>query len=133
MKQLLVILLLGIISPVLAQEETSKTPVIAIRVALGESVMIDGYYFEFTEVLEDSRCPTNVQCVWAGRARVSVMVGEDTRVEWIFGQTMAGESSEKVYAFNEEWSIEGVQLIPYPNEPGEELDYVLLVKKVPTQ
>jgi hypothetical protein len=31
----------------------------------------------FVEVLEDSRCPPNVQCVWAGRARIRVSVSQD--------------------------------------------------------
>jgi hypothetical protein len=30
---------------------------------------------KFTELLEESRCPTNVQCVEAGQARVLLVVG----------------------------------------------------------
>ncbi len=29
---------------------------------------------EFSRVVEDSRCPRNVQCVWAGDAKVEVLV-----------------------------------------------------------
>jgi hypothetical protein len=28
----------------------------------------------FTEVLEDSRCPTQVDCVWTGQARIAIAV-----------------------------------------------------------
>ncbi len=33
----------------------------------------------FTDVLEDSRCPERVQCVWTGQARVAILVQPDGR------------------------------------------------------
>jgi hypothetical protein len=36
-------------------------------------------------LLEDSRCPQGVQCVWAGRVRISARLGEATR-ELTLGQ-----------------------------------------------
>ena len=33
----------------------------------------------FTEVLEDSRCPTDVECVWTGQARIAVLVQPPNR------------------------------------------------------
>ncbi len=41
---------------------------------LGESVIIGekGESFEFVDVLEDSRCPSNVTCVWAGNGKVQL-------------------------------------------------------------
>jgi len=44
------------------------------RAALGERVYVDGPYVTPLEVLEDSRCPINARCVWAGRVRVSVKI-----------------------------------------------------------
>lgn len=44
------------------------------RAALGERVYVDGPYVTPLEVLEDSRCPVNARCVWAGRVRVSVKI-----------------------------------------------------------
>ena len=47
--------------------------------APGESARIEGrdVAVRFTRVLEDSRCPREVTCVWAGRARVAIEVGRD--------------------------------------------------------
>ncbi len=40
----------------------------------GEEVRVDGSVFSvaFGQVLSDSRCPTDVTCVWAGNAEVEV-------------------------------------------------------------
>ena len=59
-----------------AQEESANPPQIAIRIPLGETVMIDSYRVEFVAVLEDSRCPEDVVCVWAGQAKVKVLISE---------------------------------------------------------
>jgi len=42
---------------------------------LGQTVTVGGPRVTPLAVLEDSRCPTGVQCVWAGRVRLSVRIG----------------------------------------------------------
>ena len=32
---------------------------------------------QFDQVLEDSRCPTQVECVWTGQARIAIVVQPD--------------------------------------------------------
>ena len=49
------------------------TPVTA-DVKLGETKRIAGVSINPTEVVEESRCPTGVQCIQAGTVRVSAMV-----------------------------------------------------------
>lgn len=44
------------------------------RAALGETVYFDGPRVTPLEVLEDSRCPTNARCTWAGQVRLKVRV-----------------------------------------------------------
>ena len=50
---------------------------------LGETVYVDGPKVTPLAVLEDSRCPQNAQCVWAGRLRISTRIhlgnGDQTR------------------------------------------------------
>ena len=54
----------------------------------GQEAVITGenLRLRFTDVLEDSRCPTQVNCVWTGQARIAVSVqpdgGDPTRVEF---------------------------------------------------
>ena len=40
------------------------------RARIGQTVKIADFQVTPLEVLEDSRCPANVQCVWAGRLRL---------------------------------------------------------------
>jgi len=45
---------------------------------LGEAAEVNGLRLRPLEVLEDSRCPARVQCVWAGQVRIRVAVGSPT-------------------------------------------------------
>lgn len=51
--------------------------------ALGDSIPLDGtpYVVVFEKVLEDSRCPLDVTCVWEGNARVAIGLSPDMAVE----------------------------------------------------
>jgi len=40
--------------------------------AIGETALVGGLRVRPVELLEDSRCPATVQCIWAGRVRVLV-------------------------------------------------------------
>lgn len=53
------------------------------RARLSETVYVDGPSVTPIRVLEDSRCPRDTECVWAGQARIAARIalgnGEDTR------------------------------------------------------
>ncbi|MEO5587758.1 MAG: hypothetical protein ABIQ81_08710 [Novosphingobium sp.] len=51
------------------------------RAALGQTVGVDGPRVTPLEVLEDSRCPMNARCVWAGQVRLKVRVHLGARDE----------------------------------------------------
>ena len=51
------------------------------RARLGERVYVDGPAVTPLEVLEDSRCPKNVQCFWEGQLRLKVRVHLGARDE----------------------------------------------------
>ena len=51
------------------------------RAELNERVYVDGPYVTPLAVLEDSRCPMNARCVWAGRVRLSVRIDLGARSE----------------------------------------------------
>lgn len=46
-------------------------------VAMGQAAFVDGPVVTPIEVIEDSRCPMNARCIWAGRLilRVNVLGG----------------------------------------------------------
>ena len=51
------------------------------RAGLNQRVYVDGPYVTPLKVLEDSRCPMNARCIWAGRTRLSVKIDLGSRSE----------------------------------------------------
>jgi len=94
----------------------------AFALAGGQDAVIAGekLRIRFDEVLEDSRCPAQVDCVWTGQARIAVVVH-------------AAGSTPKTVAFNTnpapdqnvqtaqvgEYLIKLVSLEPYPQTPDD--------------
>lgn len=84
----------------------------------GTAIAIDEVDIEFVEVLEDSRCPVNVNCIQAGRAVVLVNVYangvflEERKLQFY----PSGFSNESVTTlFNADGlQITGLNLMPYP-------------------
>lgn len=133
MKKLLFIILFFISAGVFSQEETVESPKIAIKISLGETITLENHTIKFVEVLEDSRCPENTTCIWAGRARVLVEISEKDKDSFqktiIFGKVNQGESDDKELFSTNESTVLGLTLDPYPNsEEAVNGDaYVLLV------
>lgn len=51
-----------------------------VNVAINKEVTAkSGLKIAFLEVVEDSRCPEDVQCIWAGNAKIKVRVTEKGR------------------------------------------------------
>ncbi len=42
----------------------------------GDAVTIAGHALQFVDVVEDSRCPEDVTCVWEGRAKVTLSASD---------------------------------------------------------
>jgi hypothetical protein len=51
------------------------------RAGMHETVYVDGPRVTPLKLLEDSRCPVKVQCVWAGRIRIEVRIDLGSRSE----------------------------------------------------
>jgi hypothetical protein len=79
----------------------------------GETVSINSasVRLEFVEVTGESRCPANVQCVWAGDAIVHVRALDGAAVADY--ELHAGDSRRSA-ASHRQLRIELVQLEPYP-------------------
>lgn len=84
----------------------------------GTSIAIDEVDIEFVEVLEDSRCPANVNCIQAGKAVVLVNVYADgkflgeRKLEFNPGG-FHNLNNTTLYDF-EGLRITGMTLLPYP-------------------
>ena len=88
----------------------------------------------FADVLEDSRCPTQVDCFWTGQARIAISVQPDgaapTNVE--FNTNPAPGQTVKVAPVGQ-YRVELQSLDPYPQTPDpiafDDYRATLLVRK----
>jgi len=115
-----------------SQENSAETPKIAVKVPQGETIILKGVSIKFMEVLEDSRCPEGVDCIWAGRAIVKVKVTANGKSEeklLIFGEIRAGEEKNTNLYSSANFAINGLSLTPYPTaeSAGNINNYTLLV------
>jgi len=77
----------------------------------------------FSELLEDSRCPTEVECFWKGQARIAVIVQPTGRPSTTayFNTNASGENVHTVRAG--EYSVELRKLEPFPRTPEESISF----------
>ena len=68
---LLVILTVGV-SPTYAKCSDG------VKVQINKAVTTKGIKIEFVELIEDSRCPRDAQCIWAGNAKIKVRISTAT-------------------------------------------------------
>jgi len=65
--------LAGVMLALTACATTSMPRTDGSDAALGQEAMVDGPVVNPIAVLEDSRCPMNAQCAWAGRVRLKML------------------------------------------------------------
>lgn len=92
----------------------------AFTLAAGQdaSVVAEALNLKFDQVLEDSRCPTRVNCFWTGEARLTVLVEQDGRapvsVEF---NTNPAPGQNKQEAKIGPYTIHLKSVDPYPETP----------------
>ena len=79
----------------LAACATPQSPPLPGPIAgLGQPAVVNGLRLRPLEMVEDSRCPANAQCVWAGRVVLLAGIGspdggESTRLNLTLGQPVS--------------------------------------------
>ena len=95
----------------------------------GQTARVDGAAFSvsFVSVPEDSRCPTGVQCVWAGNGAVSLVITDDTgaKTTVVLNTTLSPRS---VRAAGYEISLTGLKPDPKPGSPIPLAEYVATLR-----
>ena len=71
MKKVFLTLLISLVAVSYAAAKPSN---VSIRV--GQQKTVSGLRIAFTEVVEDSRCPIDAICIWAGNAKVKITVAK---------------------------------------------------------
>lgn len=79
--------------------------------------LVDGATMRYASLVEDSRCPPDVQCVWAGTVRVAVEItsGAETRTDTL--DLTRPPRSTRVG----EWTVRFVAFDPAPARSGERI------------
>jgi hypothetical protein len=127
--KLAILSLLLIFTTVLAQP-ASHIKLVALNrefeIKVGEKVSVEGLRLSFERVAEDSRCPKDVKCVWAGNARTILKVSKAGRRTVNIDLNTGIEPKHKIY---DGYDIKLVSLNPYPkkDEKIKESDYVATV------
>lgn len=129
MKKHLLILFLFVTAIGFSQDKPVEVPKILVKIALGETVTFKKATVKFLKVVEDSRCPSDVNCIWEGQAIVLVEVAE-TGKETQQLELRYGKRINKRILSSEGYSLKGMSLSPYPSSTNiDKMDYVLSVSE----
>lgn len=89
------------------------------------SIGDDELVIRFIEVVNDSRCPTGVQCIWAGEVSVKVEIEYKSQTKsMILTQSGSGESETRFLDYMISFDVQ-----PYPEAEKQlkDADYQLLL------
>ncbi|QRM88820.1 hypothetical protein FG167_06095 [Lacinutrix sp. WUR7] len=122
MKYTIFILTFLVASIGFAQDSTDVTkvtpPKIVTKLHFGASVQFEDIRLKFVEVVQDSRCPKAVQCIWAGEVIVLVDVFKNgNKVEQkklTINPTFSLQEQLGNLFSSEALSISGISVMPYP-------------------
>ena len=114
----------GFVTDAAAPDSAASSPNIgeAFVLRVGETVTVqsDGLTVELVEIVEDSRCPEDVTCVWQGRALVRVIVSspDDVLGFGTVGLTLEagaiGAQENRVVGDNDGYMLTLLELAPQP-------------------
>ncbi len=91
--------------------EPFKIETLTLKVGQHKTAKMSGLKIKFLGVTEDSRCPTDVQCVWAGNAKMKFRItGEKVTKDYIFNSTI-GQRGDQVGV----WAVSIDTLSPAPH------------------
>jgi len=90
------------------------------RLDFGEavSVPVAELWLHFVDVVEDSRCPARVQCVWAGDAAIAIEIASNLADGDSVTDTLHTTLDPKSVAVGG-YLLQLVQVDPYPIVPGD--------------
>ncbi len=85
------------------------------EIKLGQEVWIkkEGLKISFSNVAEDSRCPTGVDCIWAGNGKVVLKLSKTRRRAVWMNLNTGVDPKQDAYR---DYEIKLVSLNPYPKK-----------------
>ena len=128
-KLLLIFSIVSIVVSCQALAQKQDTPETVFNVPLTKTSTHAGVSITLVAVVEDSRCPRDTTCIWAGKAVVKILVsGADQELQEI--TVVFQNESQSVIATTEDTVFTALKLLPYPGDSnGKEVGYQLQVSK----
>ncbi len=133
MKQFLFIALL-VFNYAFAKAQNTPTqklepPTIGVKLMYGDMADFGDTQIKFKKVISDSRCPEDVQCVWAGEAKVLVEIFTNGKLDSEKELKFAPLNSILSIVDTESLGIEALLLQPYPKSavPKNQNEYYLVL------
>jgi hypothetical protein len=112
-------------------------PIIAVKVLLGKKVTLSKTEITFEAVLEDSRCPKDVSCIWAGQATIKVRIKPQGSPEELREITFSpGLHGPVLLAVTKDCRIVVDNLHPYPIASTDEAakkGYFISLRELPLE
>lgn len=71
-----------------AKPETAR-----VQISKEKKLVASKLTIRFLDLVEDSRCPTGVQCIWAGNAKIKVSVKRGAGAAKVFEMDTNGENN----------------------------------------
>ena len=87
---------------------------VTLKIGQQRTVKPSKVRIKFLSVVEDSRCPTDVNCIWAGNAKVKVLVSTSRNSREFEINTNLGPQGNQL----DGWAINLVELTPSPTGKG---------------
>jgi hypothetical protein len=110
-KILVVTLLFAVATIVVMADSPAYEKELVLKIGTESVVPDSDTALRFVEVLEDSRCPEGVDCIWAGVARIKLEAsGRNGRKHEIFLDTLDGTDT----AVHADLMIRLIKVDPYP-------------------
>lgn len=98
----------------------AETDTFFVKMNQAVAVPSGGFTIRLDSVLSDSRCPTNVICVWEGRmdARFSIIKNDAVAIDTLAVGAIdaANWPDDKTTQFG--FKIQLIEMAPYPENPG---------------
>ena len=119
-KVILVAFVLPTIMGACDDEPTGPNPGESFTLGVGERVTLDAVHttVRFLAVAEDSRCPSQAQCVWAGDGAVVLEIASadgDAAEDTLHTNPESGPGALALAGYE----LTLLRLNPYPDTPGE--------------
>ncbi|MEH6406124.1 MAG: hypothetical protein V7767_02495 [Leeuwenhoekiella sp.] len=96
-------------------------PQIVIKAPYGKMINLGEISLKFKEVVSDSRCPSDVNCIWAGEAVVRVELYKDGKFLEEREIKFPSENTKNLFT-SDALNLEGYSLNPYPKAEGGKID-----------